>query len=112
VSDVLLGWTTGTGAQERHLYVRQLQDQKGSPVIEVMSADDLTDWGALCAWALARGHARSGDPAAIAGYLGDDTAMDEAMAAFAAAYADQTERDHFVFSRAIDTGQIHAEADV
>ena len=60
-SDVLLGWTVGERGQ--HLYVRQLQDQKGSAVIDTMTVDELATWGELCAWALARGHARSGDPA-------------------------------------------------
>ena len=68
-SDILLGWTIGEHG--RHIYVRQLQDQKGAAVVEAMTADDLEEWGELCAWALARGHARSGDPALIAGYLGD-----------------------------------------
>ena len=109
VSDVLLGWTTGSGG--RHLYVRQLQDQKGSAVIEAMSADDLTDWGELCAWTLARGHARSGDPAAIAGYLGDDDAMDRAMGTFGAAYADQTEKDHEALVKAISAGRVKADVE-
>ena len=59
-SDVLLG--AGVGLLGRHGYMRQLQDQKGSAVIEVMAHDDLVTWGRLCGWALARGHARSGDP--------------------------------------------------
>jgi uncharacterized protein (DUF2252 family) len=109
VSDVLLGWTTGPFGRE--LYVRQLHDQKGSPVVEAMSGDDLTDWGELCAWTLARGHARSGDPAAIAGYLGDDNAMDHAMGDFAAAYADQTERDHAALREAIRTGRVKADVE-
>ena len=59
-SDVLLGWAVGP--RGRHVYIRQLQDQKGSAVVEVMAHDDLVAWGRLCGWALARGHARSGDP--------------------------------------------------
>ena len=81
-SDILLGWTTG--AAGRQLYVRQLQDQKGGAVVEVMTFDDLVAWGQLCGWALARGHARSGDPVAIGGYLGADDAFDDAIGAFAA----------------------------
>jgi uncharacterized protein (DUF2252 family) len=107
VSDVLLGWCTGPMGRE--LYVRQLQDAKGSPVVEVMTLDDLTDWGQLCAWSLARGHARSGPPAEIAGYLGDDDQADHAMADFAVAYADQTERDHAALRAAISAGTIDAE---
>ncbi len=90
-SDILLGWTIGE--RGRHVYVRQLQDQKGAAVVEAMTADDLEEWGELCAWALARGHARSGDPAVIAGYLGDGVAFGHAAGDFATAYADQTERD-------------------
>ena len=77
-------------------------------MIEEMSIDDLTAWGELCAWALARGHARSGEPSAIAAYLGDDEAIHDAMTTFAEAYADQTERDFATFSHAISTGRIAA----
>ena len=64
-----------------------------------MTVDDLGAWGELCGWALARGHARSGEPATIAGYLGEDDAFDRAMGAFAETYADQTERDFATFRR-------------
>jgi hypothetical protein len=92
--------------------VRQLQDQKGSAVIEVMAHDDLVTWGRLCGWALARGHARSGDPCMLAGYLGDDDAVDHAMADFAARYADQNERDHAAFLAAIAQGRVKADTGV
>ncbi|MFI5225052.1 MAG: DUF2252 domain-containing protein [Candidatus Limnocylindrales bacterium] len=110
VSDILLGWTTGPHG--RNLYVRQLQDQKGGAVVEAMTADDLESWGELCGWALARGHARSGDPAMIAGYLGTDSEFDHAIGDFAAAYADQTERDHAAFQAAIASGRIVAQSGV
>ena len=109
-TDVLLGWFVGPGG--RHWYVRQLQDQKGGAVVEAMTVDDLAAWGDLCGWALARGHARSGQPAEIAGYLGDDDAFEKAMTQFAEAYADQTERDHAAFVAAIDAGRITAETGV
>ena len=105
-TDVMLGWTVGPAG--RHFYIRQLQDQKGSAVIEAMTADDLVAWGRLCGWALARGHARSGDPVAIAGYLGDDNAVDHALADFAAAYADQNEKDHAALVSAIKSGRVTA----
>ena len=76
-SDVFLGFAVGSGGH--HWYIRQLQDQKASAVVEAMTQDDLVTWGELCGWALARGHARSGEPATIAGYLGDDDALDRAM---------------------------------
>jgi hypothetical protein len=109
-SDVLLGWTVG--AQGRHWYVRQLQDQKGGAVVEAMTLDDLATWGELCGWALARGHARSGQPAEIAGYLGSDKAFEHAIADFATAYADQNERDYAAFVAAIKAGRVAAESGV
>jgi len=109
-SDIMLGWTTGDGG--RHIYIRQHQDQKGVAVVEAMTTDDLTTWGELCAWALARGHARSGDPAVIAGYLGDTTAFAHAVGDFAGAYADQTERDFETFDAAIKAGRIAAQPGV
>ena len=68
-SDGFLGWSEGpvTG---RHYYVRQLWDEKGSGDPELMDPLGLTHYGALCAWALARAHARTGDPVVIAAYLG------------------------------------------
>ena len=104
--DILLGWTIGERGQ--HVYIRQLQDQKGSAVIDTMTAEDLATWGELCAWALARGHARSGDPATIAGYLGTDKEFEHAMATFAEAYADQNEQDHAALLAAIKSGRISA----
>jgi uncharacterized protein (DUF2252 family) len=109
-SDILLGWTTGP--RGRHLYVRQLQDQKGGAVIDAMTKEDLATWGELCGWALARSHARSGDPAAIAGYLGPDTEFDEAIARFATTYADQAERDHTALAAAVKAGRVPAESGV
>ena len=109
-SDILLGWTVGERGQ--HVYIRQLQDQKGSAVIDTMTVEDLATWGELCAWALARGHARSGDPAVIAGYLGTDDAFDHAMGTFAEAYADQNEQDHAALLAAIKSGRITAEQGV
>ena len=109
-SDVLLGWTVGTLG--RHWYVRQLQDQKGGAVVEAMTLEDLATWGELCGWALARGHARSGEPAEIAGYLGIDKAFDHAIGDFAVAYADQNERDHAAFVAAIKAGRLVAESGV
>jgi uncharacterized protein (DUF2252 family) len=106
-SDVMLGWTVGSLG--RHWYVRQLQDQKGGAVIEAMALEDLFTWGELCGWALARGHARSGQPAEIAGYLGDDRAFDHAIAEFAVAYADQNEGDYAAFVASIKAGRVAAE---
>jgi uncharacterized protein (DUF2252 family) len=109
-SDVMLGWTKGRGG--RHVYVRQLHDQKGSAVIEAMTPRDLQTWAVLCGWALARGHARSGDPASVAAYLGDDETVDHAIGDFAVAYADQTERDYAEFGAAIKAGRLEAQSGV
>ena len=105
-SDILLGWTTGDLG--KHLYIRQLQDQKAGAVIEAMTPDDLKTWGELCAWALARGHARAGQPASIAAYLGTDDVFGQAVGRFAATYADQNERDYAAFTEAIKSGRIAA----
>jgi uncharacterized protein (DUF2252 family) len=96
-SDIFLGWT-GDGAA--HYYVRQLWDMKGSMQLETMSGGDLVEYGRLCGWVLARAHARSGDAAAISGYLGTGDRFDGAVADFAEAYADQTETDYAEFLRA------------
>jgi uncharacterized protein (DUF2252 family) len=96
-SDIFLGWSEIDGT---HYYVRQLQDMKGAPDLARMQAQPLETYAGLCGWALARAHARSGDPLRIAGYLGRGDAMDRAIAAFSTAYADQTKHDHAVFAAA------------
>ena len=92
--------------------MRQLQDQKAGAIVDAMTADDLTSWGQLCGWTLARGHARSGEPAQIAAYLGPDDAFDHAIGTFAEAYADQNDRDYAAFMAAIRSGRIAAESGV
>jgi uncharacterized protein (DUF2252 family) len=106
-SDVLLGWAVGPLGNS--WYLRQLQDHKGGAVVDAMTPEDLATWGELCGWALARGHARSGQPAKVAGYLGADEAFDHALGIFAAAYADQTERDYAAFTAAIASGRVASE---
>jgi uncharacterized protein (DUF2252 family) len=109
-SDSMLGWqrTHGLDGVTRDFYVRQLRDWKGSAVIETMQATGMRDYGALCAWTLARAHARSGDRVAIAAYLGGSKAADEAFADFADAYADRTEKDHAELVAAIASGRLTA----
>jgi uncharacterized protein (DUF2252 family) len=106
-SDIFLGWTHGAEAG-RYYYWRQLRDMKGSATVEAMSVENLANYGRLCAWTLARAHARSGDPVAIAAYLGDDDTFDRAVTTFAEAYADQTERDFAAFTEAIARGRLEA----
>jgi uncharacterized protein (DUF2252 family) len=89
-SDPFLGWTT---IQGRDFLVRQLNDHKASVELEELKSASLMAYAEVCGETLARGHARAGDPAAIAGYLGSSTRFDEAITRFAEDYADQTERD-------------------
>jgi uncharacterized protein (DUF2252 family) len=110
-SDVLLGWIRHPGFDgvDRDYYIRQLWDGKGSALIELMNPATLGVYAEICGWALARAHARSGDPAAIAGYLGSGDSFDRALASFAEAYADQNERDYAALREAVDSGKIEAE---
>ncbi|MFQ6326045.1 DUF2252 domain-containing protein [Nocardia sp. CWNU-33] len=108
-SDIFLGWATGS--DERHYYVRQLRDMKGSAVIENMSRTTLRQYSALCGLTLARAHARSGERIAIAAYLGAGDAFDRAMGEFALAYADQTIADHRALVAAIASGRVPAAVD-
>ncbi len=112
-SDVFLGWikVQGVDGQERCFYVRQLWDGKGSAVIESMSPADLAAYGSLCAEALARAHARSGDRIGISSYLGGGEPFDKALARFAEAYADQNECDYALLADAVASGQIEAETE-
>jgi len=104
-SDVLLGWTTNP-LDGVEYYVRQLWDAKGSADVATLRPGALATYAAGCGRALARAHARCGDAAAVAGYLGRSSAFDDAMVAFATAYADQTERDHAALRAAADGGRI------
>jgi uncharacterized protein (DUF2252 family) len=111
--DVFLGWLRQPigieGLSSRDLYVRQLWDQKISPDVAAMPPAEIGLYSRLCAWTLARAHARSGDPIAIGGYLGDSDGFDRAIADFAEAYADQNERDHAALTEAIASGRVAAE---
>jgi uncharacterized protein (DUF2252 family) len=108
-SDIFLGWS---GYGQHHYYVRQLRDMKATADLEAMSGPDLAAYATLCGWVLARAHARSGDAALIAGYLGKSDVFDRALVAFAQAYADQTERDFEAFEEAVRSGRIVAEKGV
>jgi uncharacterized protein (DUF2252 family) len=114
VGDIFLGWVKveAPDGQSRDFYVRQLRDWKGSAEIETMVPPGMRAYGEICGWTLARAHARSGDRIAMAAYLGGGPSFDEAVRAFAEAYADQNERDHQSLLDAIRAGRITAEADV
>ncbi len=105
-SDVFLGWTSD--ALRRQLYVRQLHDVKLKPTIAAFDGPALVAYAETCGAALARAHARSGSAAVLAGYMGRNDAFDSAVAAFAGAYADQTEQDHALLVRAARDGKIAA----
>jgi uncharacterized protein (DUF2252 family) len=106
-SDIYLGWTKGWDAN-RHFYWRQLRDMKGSAVVESMTPVGLTFYARTCGWTLARAHARSGDPVAIAEYLTDGDAFDRSITDFSERYADQNEQDFEEFVKAVRSGRVEA----
>ena len=112
--DIFLGWLRAEGIDgvRRDYYVRQLWDWKIGAEVELMSPARLTVYGRLCAWTLARAHARTGDRVAIASYLGRGSAFDRAVANFAEAYADQNERDCAALDEAVRSGRLTAERGV
>ncbi len=112
VSDIFLGWQRSAPARDgktHDFYVRQLRDWKFSMDIDRMHPSGMEIYGELCAWTLARSHARSGDSVAIAAYLGSSDVFDQAIVQFASSYADQTERDHQALAKAAATGRIIAQ---
>src|SRR6516165_8312898 len=106
-SDIFLGWSRGM--QGRDFYVRQLRDMKIAPDLTGYSPRILTGYARLCGRTLARAHAKAGDAATIAGYVGTTPVFDEAIADYALAYADQVERDYESFRVAIRAGRFPIE---
>jgi uncharacterized protein (DUF2252 family) len=104
-SDIYLGWTKGLDVR-RDYYWRQLRDMKGSVLVEAMLPFGLDFYAGICGWTLARAHARSGDPVAIAEYLGLGEEFDKSITDFAERYADQNEQDYQQFITAIRSGQL------
>ena len=109
-SDILLGWLPALGFDggNRDFYVRQLWDGKRSVEIETLLPEGLAIYGRVCGWTLARAHARSGDPVALAQYLGDGDAFDRSITDFSARYADQNEQDFQAFVQAVRSGRLQA----
>jgi uncharacterized protein (DUF2252 family) len=105
-SDIYLGWGKGRMDPNRHYYWRQLRDMKGSVEVEAMIPIGLEFYAGICGWTLARAHARSGDPIAIAEYLGDDDQFDRSITDFSRRYADQNERDYQAFADAVRSGRL------
>ncbi|MFJ8636010.1 DUF2252 domain-containing protein [Streptomyces sp. NPDC093568] len=111
-SDIFLGWThtvSGLDGQQRDFYVRQLRDWKGIARPETWDPSMLRLFAWLCGGSLARAHARSGDPVAIAAYLGGGDRFDRALAEFGQAYADRNERDFEALGEAARTGRVRTD---
>ena len=106
-SDIYLGWTKGPDARHQ-FYWRQLRDMKGSVDVEKATPLGLTAYARVCGWTLARAHARSGQPIAIAEYLGDSDTFDKSITDFSERYADQNEQDYQQFVNAIRSGKLEA----
>ena len=106
-SDIYLGWTKDPEGN-RHFYWRQLRDRKGSADVESMTPLALTFYAWTCGWTLARAHARSGDPIAIAACLGESDEFDTSITDFSQRYADQNERDYQAFVNAVRSGRLEA----
>jgi len=113
-SDIFLGWQRidAPDGVTRDFYVRQLWDWKASAAVDTMDPELLGVYAGMCAWTLARAHARSGDAITLASYLGTSPTFDRALADFAVAYADQNEVDHQVLVDAIKDGRVAAESDI
>lgn len=107
-SDVFLGWTKIAG---RQYIVRQLRDHKAGIEQDDLKGAGLVQYAEMCGELLSKGHARSGDPCAIAGYLGNNDKFDAAMATFGVRYADQTSHDWETFKRATSARKLSAAND-
>ena len=105
-SDPMLGYTTIEG---RDYYVRQMKNLKASIPVEYLTGVTFNFYAKICGAILARAHARTGDPARIAGYCGNSAVFDRAMAQWAESHGDQTERDHAALVKAIRQGKIKAD---
>ena len=109
VSDIFLGWQRVQGPSGQvDYYFRQLRDWKMSAAVEEMIPSGMSVYSQLCAWTLARAHARSGDRVAIAAYIGKSERFAEALAEFAELYADQNERDYAALTDAVASGRAQA----
>ena len=103
-SDIFLGWTEG--GLGSHYYIRQMRDMKLKAMVELFTPSVMNQYAELCGWALASAHARSGDAAKIAGYLGKKEDFDEALADFSESYADQNELDYKALVKAVREGRL------
>jgi uncharacterized protein (DUF2252 family) len=106
-SDIFLGWSRSV--QGHDYYYRQFRDMKVSAEVETFLPGTLVAYATLCGWVLARAHAKAGDAAMIAGYLGSTGRFDDALVQYSQAYADQAERDYATFQTAIRSGRLSTE---
>ena len=105
-TDIFLGWAR---TENHHYYLRQFRDMKVSAEVETFRPSTLVGYATMCGWALARAHAKAGDAAMIAGYLGSSERFDDALAQYSEAYADQAEVDYETFRKAIRSGRLSTE---
>lgn len=103
-SDMLLGWTNDD--RGRFFYIRQLRDAKVKPVLEIMKEENMADYAKACGWALARAHARSGDPSVLSGYIGNSNEFANSISKFSILYADQNESDYNKMVEAVKEGRL------
>ena len=106
-SDPFLGWSAVEGG--RQYFFRQLRDIKISIKVETFGKTEMMSFADWCGQALALSHARSGDSAMLSGYMGTSNTFDLAIGDFSLAYADQNEKDHASFKKAIKSGKVEAE---
>ena len=106
-SDPFLGWgTLARGARRRSFYVRQLFNNRASVDVVRLNEAGLVAYGRLCAWTLARAHARFGRAEEIAGYLGSGERFDESVADFSLAYRERNQRDFEALRDAVERGRV------
>lgn len=109
-SDIFLGWTHNDNG--KFFYIRQLRDAKVKPVLEIMKARNMADYAKACGWALARAHARTGDPSVLSGYIGNSNEFANAIAKFSILYADQNDADYTKMLEAIKEGRLPISTEV
>lgn len=109
-SDMFLGWTNDD--KDKYFYIRQLRDAKVKPVLEIMKAKNMNDYAKACGWALARAHARTGDPSVLSGYMGKSNEFANAISRFSISYANQNELDYNKMLEAIKEGRLPISAEV
>jgi uncharacterized protein (DUF2252 family) len=110
-SDIFLGWHSSQ-LSGKYYYWRQLKDMKGSADVAEMDYESMKSYLSVCAWCLARAHARTGNESSIAGYIGKNDNFPKALADFALAYADQTESDYQDLVAAVKSGRIVAQTGI